>query len=68
MDKFKGAMKLSIEGQPSRPFTLEVPRPWLDKTYPKDEQAGEAFKQLSRLKYGRPRDFVNREILRRIGA
>lgn len=68
MDKFKGAMKLSVEGQPSRPFTLEVPRPWLDKTYVKDDQAAEAFKQLSRLKYGRPKDFVNREILRRIGA
>jgi hypothetical protein len=67
MDKFKAAMKLSIEGQPSRPFTIEVPRPWLDKTYVKDEQAGEAFKQLSRLKYGRARDFVSREILRRIG-
>ncbi len=68
MDKFKGAMKLSIDGQPSRPFTLEVPRPWLDKTYPKDEQAGEAYKQLSRLKHGRPKEFVNREILRRIGV
>ena len=68
MDAFKGAMKLCIDGQPSRPFTIEVPRPWLDKTYPQDLQAAEAFKQLSRLKYGRPKDFVNREILRRIGA
>jgi hypothetical protein len=67
MDAFKGSMKLCINGQPSRPFTLEVPRPWLDKTYVKDEQAGEAYKQLSRLKYGRARDFVSREILRRIG-
>lgn len=67
MDAFKGSMKLCINGQPSRPFTLEVPRPWLDKTFVKDEQAGEAFKQLSRLKYGRARDFVSREILRRIG-
>lgn len=67
MDAFKGSMKLCINGQPSRPFTLEVPRPWLDKTYLKDEQAGEAYKQLSRLKYGRSRDFVSREILRRIG-
>ena len=67
MDKFKAAMKLSIEGQPSRPFTIEVPRPWLDKTYQQDEQAEEAFKQLSRLKFGRARDFVSREILRRIG-
>lgn len=67
VDKFKGAMKLSIDGQPSRPFTIEVPRPWLDKTYIKDEEAAEAFKQLSRLKYGRQKDFVTREILRRLG-
>lgn len=67
IDAFKGAMKLSIGGQPSRPFSIEVPRPWLDKTYPKDEQASEAFKQLSRLTYGRAKDFVDREIMRRIG-
>lgn len=67
MDAFKGAMKLCIGGQPSRPFSIEVPRPWMDKTYPKDEQAAEAYKQLSRLKYGRPKDFVSREVLRRIG-
>src|SRR3989344_1339731 len=67
MDAFKGAMKLSIDGQPSRPFSIDVPRPWMDTTYPKDAQAAEAFKQLSRLTYGRQRDFVSREILRRIG-
>jgi hypothetical protein len=67
-DAFKATMKLCIDGQPSRPFTLEVPKPWLDVTYPKDVQAAEAYKQLSRLKYGRPRDFVSREILRRIGV
>ncbi|MDD5103579.1 MAG: type IV secretion system DNA-binding domain-containing protein [Candidatus Peribacteraceae bacterium] len=67
MDAFKGAMKLCIDGKPSRPFTIEVPRPWLDTTYAKDTQAAEAFKQLSRLTYGRQKDFVNREILRRIG-
>jgi hypothetical protein len=26
------------------------------------------IKQLSRLKYGRDRDFVNREIIHRVGA
>jgi len=68
MDAFKGSMKLSIDGQPSRPFSIEVPRPWTDTTYAKDAQAAEAFKQLSRLKYGRAKDFVDREIVRRIGA
>ena len=67
IDAFKGAMKLSVGGQPSRPFSIEVPRPWLDKTYPKDEQGAEAYKQLSRLTYGRSKDFVDREIMRRIG-
>ncbi|MBM3227621.1 DUF87 domain-containing protein [Candidatus Peribacteria bacterium] len=67
MDAFKGAMKLSVDGQPSRPFSIDVPRPWTETTYPKDAQAAEAFKQLSRLTYGRQRDFVSREILRRIG-
>ncbi|MBI3336085.1 ATP-binding protein [Candidatus Peregrinibacteria bacterium] len=68
MDAFKGAVKLCIDGKPSRPFSIEVPRPWIDKTYPKDPEAAEAFKQLSRLKYGRQKDFVSKEILRRIGA
>lgn len=67
MDAFRGAMKLSINNQASRPFSIEVPKPWMDKTYPKDDQGAEAYKQLSRLTYGRQRDFVDREILRRIG-
>ncbi len=67
-DFLKGAMKLCIKGQSSRPFSIDVPAPWKDMTYTKDAQAGEAFKQLSRLKYGRAREFVDREILRRIGA
>lgn len=66
-DAFMGSMKLSVNGQPSQPFSIEVPRPWLDTTYAKDDQAAEAFKQLSRLTYGRQKDFVDREILRRIG-
>jgi hypothetical protein len=61
-------MKLCVDGTPSRPFSIEVPKPWMDLTYTKDAAAGEAFKQLSRLKYGRARDFVDREILRRIGG
>ncbi len=64
MDNFKGVMKLSIDGQPCRPFSITVPKPWLEKG---DVKIGEAVKQLSRLKYGRDREFVEREITRRIG-
>jgi hypothetical protein len=68
LDAFKGCIKLSVDGQPSRPFSIEVPRPWLETTYVKDAQAVEAYKQLSRLKYGRDKEFVGREIIRRIGV
>ncbi len=67
LDAFKGCMKLSVDSQPSQPFSIEVPKPWQDTTYVKDAQAVEAYKQLSRLKFGRDKDFVSREILRRIG-
>lgn len=65
LDKFKAVMKLSIDTQPSRPFSITPVNPYLDKG---DYEAAEAYKQLSRLKYGRDREFAEREILRRIGA
>lgn len=65
IDKYKAVMKLSIDTQPSRPFSIVPVNPYTDEG---DKQAAEAFKQLSRLKYGRDRDFVEREIIRRIGA
>lgn len=65
MDKYKGVMRLSIDTQPSRPFSIIPLNPYVEQG---DKQAAEAYKQLSRLKYGRDRDFVDREVLRRVGA
>jgi len=65
IDKFKAVMKLSIDTQPSRPFSVIPCNPYTEEG---DKEAAEAYKQLSRLKYGRDRDFVDREILKRIGA
>lgn len=65
IDKYKAVMKLSIDTQPSRPFSITPVNPYTDEG---DKEAAEAFKQLSRLKYGRDRDFVEREIIKRIGA
>ncbi|MBD3360537.1 type IV secretion system DNA-binding domain-containing protein [Candidatus Peregrinibacteria bacterium] len=65
IDKFKACIKLSIDNEPSRPFSIIPINPYLEEG---DKEAVEAYKQLSRLKYGRDRDFVEREILRRIGA
>lgn len=65
LDKFKGVIKLSIDTQPSRPFSMIPQNPYTETG---DRDAAEIFKQLSRLKYGRDRDIVSREIIRRIGA
>jgi hypothetical protein len=42
-----------------------VPFPWLEKW---DEVTGNALRELSRLKYGREREFVEKEIIYRIGS
>ena len=31
MDKFQAALRLSVDGQPRQGFSLDVPRPWLEK-------------------------------------
>ena len=65
IDKYKAVMKLSIDTQPSKPFSIVPLNPYLDKG---DPEAAEAFKQLSRLKYGRDKEFVEREVFRRLGT
>jgi hypothetical protein len=65
IDKFKAVMKLSIDTQPSRPFSITPVNPYLRTG---DPEAAEAYKQLSRLKYGRDKEFVEREVFRRLGA
>lgn len=68
LDKFKAGMKLSIDGQPSKPFTITVQKPWEMEGYKPDYEAAEAITQLSRLVYGRQKEFIDREIRYRIGA
>jgi len=63
VDAFKGAMKLAIDGQPCRPFSISVEKPWLEKG---DEEMGKVLKQISRLTHGRDRKFVEKEIFARL--
>jgi hypothetical protein len=65
IDKYKAVMKLSIDTQPSKPFSIIPLNPY---TKQGDSEAAEAYKQLSRLKFGRDREFVEREIFRRLGT
>jgi len=63
MDKFKASMKLSIDNQPTTPFSIIPVNPYLEKW---DENLAKAYTELSRLKYWRDVDFVSKEIEYRI--
>jgi hypothetical protein len=63
MDKFKGVMKLAIDNQPSVPFSIIPTNPYLESGDPK---IAKALIELSRLKYGRDKAFVSKEIEYRI--
>lgn len=55
-------IKLNIKNTTSRPFTMRT----IYDTAGKDENAAQAFIQLSRLKFARDRKFVDKEINRRL--
>ena len=58
IDNYNCYVKLLIRGQTSPPFSL--------KTYPPEKgerEVAEVIKEISRVKYGRPREEVEREIV-----
>lgn len=63
IDKFKAVMKLSIDTQPSRPFSIIPENPYIDTGNP---DMAKALKQISRLTHGRSRKYVEREIFARL--
>jgi hypothetical protein len=63
MDKFKASMKLAVDNQPTTPFSIIPVNPYLESG---EEKLAKAFTELSRLKYGRDKDFVSKEVEYRI--
>ncbi|PIZ74071.1 hypothetical protein COY07_01155 [Candidatus Peregrinibacteria bacterium CG_4_10_14_0_2_um_filter_43_11] len=61
---YQAYIKLNIDNATSRGFSMST----VYDGFKGDLQAAEAFRQLSRLKYAREKDFVEREIFRRVGA
>lgn len=60
-------IRLLINNQPSAPFSLHVPWEYINKLE-KDKARGERIRQTSRLKYGKPRDIVEEDIVKRTTA
>ena len=65
IDKFKAVMKLSIDTQPSRPFSINVLNPYTE--YDKNHKDKiDIIKGISTLKYWRKIELVEKEIFYRI--
>jgi len=67
IDRFKAVMKLSIDTQPSRPFSINVLNPYTDEGK-NDPKKCDIIKQISKLKYWRKRELVEKEIFYRVGG
>ncbi len=63
MDKYKWVIKISVDNQPTTPFSFIPLNPYLEKW---DDNIAKAFVELSRLKYWRDKAFVSKEIEYRI--
>ncbi|MDO9230992.1 MAG: type IV secretion system DNA-binding domain-containing protein [bacterium] len=60
VDNYKGFAKVLIDGVLTKPFNIQGFPPTKG-----DQEIANALKELSRLKYGRDKDLVNREIMER---
>ncbi len=62
IENYNSITKILIDSKPTRPFSLS------GYNYPpgSSKEIGDAVRQLSRLKYGRPRDIVDAEIEERM--
>ncbi|MCK5613010.1 TraM recognition domain-containing protein, partial [Candidatus Pacearchaeota archaeon] len=61
---YQAYIKLNIDNSTSRAFSMST----VYDPSKGDVEAAEAFRQLSRLKFSRERQFVEREIYRRVGT
>jgi hypothetical protein len=69
LEGFNACIKLNVNNVITRPFSMKTYKWWEEAPDDKpDKEVAEALVQLSRLKYGRDKEFVSREIIRRIGA
>ncbi len=63
IDKYQAVIKLSIDTQPSKPFSITPLNPYIESG---NEEMKIALKQISRLTYGRSKKFVEKEIFTRL--
>jgi hypothetical protein len=65
VDKYHAYMKTIVRNEPIPPFSIDMTRDIVEYTKQANPKIAEAIIQLSRLKYGRPRELVEAETIQR---
>lgn len=65
VERYHAYVKTLIGGEPTTPFSLDLTRDIESERKLENPRVAELVKELSRLKYGRPRNLVEQEIAKR---
>jgi len=65
IERFHAYMKTIVEGEPIPPFSVDMTKDVKKLRAQSNEKIAQAVIQLSRLKYGRPKELVEAEIIQR---
>lgn len=64
-ERFHAYIKTIVNNEPVPPFSVDLTKDMDQMNKERDEKIAQAIMQLSRLKYGRPKEFVEAEITQR---
>ncbi|MBP6085888.1 hypothetical protein KA478_01580 [Patescibacteria group bacterium] len=67
LDNFKSVFKMSVNGQATKPFSLDVVK-FFTMPFINTPEKIKIIKQISALKWGRKRELVEKEIYYRVGV
>ena len=65
VERYHSYIKTLINGEPTNPFSLDMTRDLAEEKKQENPRVAELVRELSRLKYGKPRDLVEAEIAKR---
>ncbi|MBS8121860.1 type IV secretory system conjugative DNA transfer family protein [Candidatus Vampirococcus lugosii] len=66
MDKYKGVMRLSVDSQPTKPFSIATLNPFTP--FINSPEKIKVIKEISSLKWGRKKELVEKEIYYKVGV
>ena len=65
IDKFNAYIKTNVHNEPVKPFSLDLTKDMTQVNAARNPDIARAIIQLSRLKYGQPRELIEAEITER---